>query len=372
MKRQQLLVASVALLAVATSAAVQNRAPRFEVDPLWPKPLPNRWILGSVVGLTVGAQDRIYVLTDTSTLNKRTEIGGIANPPTGECCLPAPNVLVLDAAGNVVRSFTPAAGTRAPNGIAVDAAGTIWIGGRGGTDTQLLRFSSTGAPQARIGSAADSATIAAATPRPATDTAYTGVSGARPAPQRTAVTLPADNNSKSAFGGPAAVAFDAVANETYVADGYRNSRIAVVDARTGSIKRFWTAGLGSPVTCIEIARDGLVYVCDRANNRIQVFRKSGELVKTGVVAPNTRGNGSVWDIAFSEDVQQRFIYVADGSNMKVHILERATLNEVGSFGSGGRYPGQFYGLHSIAVDSRGNVYTGESLEGKRVQKWVKR
>lgn len=372
MKRQRVLLAVAALSAISVTAAVQARSPRFEVDPLWPKPLPDRWILGSVVGLAVGPQDRIYVLTDTSTLNKRTEIGAAMNPPTGECCRPAPNVLVLDATGAVVRSFTPAAAPRSPNGIAVDASGTIWLGGRGGTDTQLFRFNATGQPQPRVGAAADSATIAAATARAATDTAYTGVSGARPPAQRPAVALPPDNSSTTAFGGPAAVAFDAAAGEVYVADGYRNSRVAVLDARTGAIKRHWTAGLRAPVTCIEIARDGLVYVCERGQNRIQVFRKSGEPVKSGVVAPSTKGNGSVWDIAFSEDAQQRFIYVADGANAKVHILDRSTLQEVGSFGSGGRYPGQFYGLHSIAVDSRGNVYTGESLEGKRVQKWVKR
>ena len=372
MKRQRVLFALCATVVWLTTAAVQARAPKFEVDPLWPKPLPERWVLGSVVGLSVGAQDRIYVLTDTSTLNKRTEIGAAANPPTGECCRPAPNVLVLDAAGNVTGSFTPKVTSRSVNGINVDAMGNIWIGGRGGTDTQLFRYTGSGQPQQAVGLAPDSTTIAAATARQAADTAYTGVSGARPQAQRPTLTLPPSNSSTQMFGGPAAVAFDAGAGEVYVADGYRNSRVAVLDARSGAIKRHWTTDLSAPVTCIDIARDGLVYVCERSKNRIQVFRKTGELVKSGVVAPNTRGNGSVWDIAFSEDAQQRFVYVADGANAKVHILDRSTLQEIGSFGSGGRYPGQFYGLHSIAVDSRGNVYTGESLEGKRVQKWVKR
>lgn len=370
MKPQRVFLAVSLMAASVAIGAVQTRAPRFEVDALWPKPLPNHWVLGSVVGLAIDARDRIYVLTDSSTLNKRTEIGAASRPPTGDCCLPAPNVLVLDTNGNVVSSFTPAIGPRSPNGIAVDAQGNIWIGGRDGTDTQLFKYSSTGQLLQQIGKAADSATIAAAAVRQAADTAYTGVSGARPAAQRPAVSLPANNSSLEAFGGAAGIAFDATTGEAFVADGYRNSRVAVVDTRTGTIKRVFGEQLGVPVTCAELSRAGLLYVCDRSRNRIQIYRKNGALVNGAEVASNTRANGSVWDIAFSPD--QRFMYVADGANMKVHILDRASLRTVGSFGTGGRYPGQFYAVHSIVVDSRGNVYTGEALEGKRIQKWTAR
>ena len=114
----------------------------------------------------------------------------------------------------------------------------------------------------------------------------------------------------------------------------------------------------------------MVYVCDRQNDRIQVFEKSGKFVKEAVIAKTTTGDGSVWDVAFSPD--QKLLYVADGHNKKVRILDRSSLEEVGSVGSGGRYPGQFYGVGSVAVDSKGNLYTGETYEGKRVQKFVKK
>jgi DNA-binding beta-propeller fold protein YncE len=193
-----------------------------------------------------------------------------------------------------------------------------------------------------------------------------------------------------AFGGAAGFSFDARANEAFVADGSRNHRIAVVNMTTGAIKRVWGAYGAKPsdaalpaydpaappskqfstVTCAELSTDGLVYVCDRQNNRIQVFRKNGTFVKEKVIAPQTRGAGSVWDIAFSRDPQQRFLYVADGMNMKVHILDRQSLEPITAFGDGGRTPGQFFAVHSIATDSKGNIYTTEALEGKRVQKFL--
>ena len=185
------------------------------------------------------------------------------------------------------------------------------------------------------------------------------------------------------------MSFDFRANEAYVADGARNHRIAVIDLTTGAIKRMWGAygkaptdatpatpwqannpQFGNPVRCAELSRDNLVYVCDQQNNRIQVFRKNGEFVKEKAVAPNTKGAGSVWDLAFSRDNQQRYIYVADGQNMKVRILDRQTLDEISTVGTGGRYPGQFFAVHSIATDSKGNVYTVETYEGKRLQKFT--
>jgi DNA-binding beta-propeller fold protein YncE len=124
------------------------------------------------------------------------------------------------------------------------------------------------------------------------------------------------------------------------------------------------------VTCAKTAKDGTVYVCDRGNNRVVAFDKSGKVLKEAVVSPGTRGTGSVWDLALSSDPQQRFLYVADGHDQKVFILRRDTLATVGSFGDGGRVPGAFYSVGSVAVDSKGNVYTGETLEGKRVQKFI--
>jgi len=196
----------------------------------------------------------------------------------------------------------------------------------------------------------------------------------------------AGSDSTTGFNRPGGVAIDGT--ELYVADGFGNHRIAVFDANTGAFKRSWGAYGETPsdadagpydpnapaakqfrtLSCVKIAKDGMVYVCDRQNDRIQVFDKSGKFLKEAVISKTTTGDGSVWDVAFSPD--QRLLYVADGHDKKVWILDRASLETLGSVGSGGRYPGQFYGVGSVAVDSKGNVYTGETYEGKRVQKFV--
>jgi len=123
-------------------------------------------------------------------------------------------------------------------------------------------------------------------------------------------------------------------------------------------------------SCADLSNDGLLYVCDRANYRLQVFKPDGTFVKEQVYAKNTLGSGAVWDVAFSRDPQQRFIFLADGQNTKVCVILRATLEELTAFGDGGRQPGQFIGVHSVAVDSKGNLYTTETYEGKRLQKFV--
>ena len=183
---------------------------------------------------------------------------------------------------------------------------------------------------------------------------------------------------------------DGAANEVYVADGMGNRRVIVFNSETGAYKRHWGA-YGEPpdeaplpaydpdkppirqfhtVSCVRIAGDGLVYVCDRQNNRIQVFRKDGTFVKEAFVSKTTLGEGAVWDIAFSKDPQQRFLYVADGADQKVWVLRRDSLDVLSSVGAGGRWPGHFYGVGNVAVDSKGNLYTGETYEGKRLQKFI--
>jgi DNA-binding beta-propeller fold protein YncE len=196
------------------------------------------------------------------------------------------------------------------------------------------------------------------------------------------------SESKTGLNRPVGVRVDPATNEVYVADGVGNHRVVVFDAETGAYKRHWGAygekpdeantGAYDPnaapakhfraVSCAAIAKDGLVYVCDRLNDRIQVFQKDGKFIREAFVSKTTLGDGTVWDIAFSSD--QRFIYVADGHDKKVFVLRRDTLEAVTSFGDGGRLAGQFYAVGSIAVDSKGNVYTGETYEGKRVQKFV--
>jgi DNA-binding beta-propeller fold protein YncE len=197
------------------------------------------------------------------------------------------------------------------------------------------------------------------------------------------------NAPAAGFDRVAKVSLDITANEAYVADA-GNRRVAVIDMNTGAIRRAWGAYGERPaageiplydpaaaparqfrnVHCAEPSADGHVYVCDRESNRIQVFRRDGTFLREKIVMPQTRGEGSVWDIALSRDPQQRFLYVADGSNMKVHILDRQSLDVLTSFGRGGRQPGQFFAVHSIATDSHGNLYTTETYEGKRLQKFV--
>ncbi len=201
------------------------------------------------------------------------------------------------------------------------------------------------------------------------------------------------SNDTENYGRVAEISIDPEAGEAYVADGYLNKRVAVIDTSTGELKRYWgaygnrpdDADLGNydpdappapqfrnPVHCAEPTPDGLVYVCDRVNDRIQVFEKDGTFVNELMVAPLTLGAGSVWDIAFSKDPEQTYIYLADGLNEKVYIIERETMQVLTSFGDGGRQPGQFFGVHSIATDSAGNIYTTETYEGKRLQKFVHR
>jgi DNA-binding beta-propeller fold protein YncE len=190
---------------------------------------------------------------------------------------------------------------------------------------------------------------------------------------------------------PAKTFIDKETNELYVADGYGNHRVIVFDAETGAYKRHWGAyghkpddvNLGpydpkappaqqfrNPVHCADLSVDRLLYVCDRVNDRIQVFKPDGTFVKEAFFNKETLGSGSAWDVAFSRDPQQKFLYLADGENDKVHVIQRDTLELLTSFGEGGRQPGEFYGVHSLATDSKGNLYTTETYRGQRVQKFV--
>jgi len=406
----------VTLGLLGTQALVQGatqggtvQAPRFEVDPMWPKPLPNHWLLGSATGIAVDSRDHVYVIHLTESFTVRTETG--AGPqngnitPAGECCSSAPNVLEFDPAGNLVSSWGgPGQGYEWPAqnaGLAIDPAGNLWIGGMGGADTRVLKFAKDGKFVAQYGKAFVVAPPAAA----AADTQYAGQSPGRGqfavgrgagggrggrGGRGAAPTAPPASTSGDAFGGATAFAFDAGAGDVFVADGSRNRRVAVVDLNTGRIKRFFGAYGAAPddatpssyapndppskqflgVRCVETSSDGMLYVCDSRNNRIQVFQKDGKFVREARIAPNTLANGAVWDVAFSRDPQQRYLYVADGSNMKVHVLERSTLNHLTSFGEGGRYPGQFLAVSGVATDSKGNLYTIEADQGKRLQRFV--
>jgi DNA-binding beta-propeller fold protein YncE len=344
--------------AEAQGSTVQ--APIFEVDPLWPKPLPNNWLLGWTIGLWVDELDHVWVIHRGAGGLHNNERGAELNPPIAECCRTAPPILVYDSDGTLLRTWGgPGPGYEWPqsnHGIHVDYKGNVWIGGNGEKDAHILKFTNDGKFIMQVGHLG-------------------GNKG---------------SNDQENFGRVAKIWVDPKSNEAYIADGYLNKRVAVIDADTGKMKRYWGAygnkpddtNLGpydpkappaqqfrNPVHCIERSVDDLVYVCDRQNDRLQVFKPDGTFVKEAFYAKNTKGAGAVWDIVFSKDPQQRFIMVADGQNERVRVIVRETLEEITSFGDGGRQPGQFYGVHSLASDSKGNLYTTETYEGKRVQKF---
>jgi DNA-binding beta-propeller fold protein YncE len=368
MKTSHRLVLSALTLSFAAGCAAAGgdapegavMAPQFEVDPMWPKPLPNHWVLGSAIGIDVDAEDHIWIV-HRGNGNLRTELGASTDPPTGECCLPAPNILEFDKEGNLLSYFGgPGEGYDWPesnHGITVDPMGNLWIGGNVGSDGHILVFAQDGTFLRQIG-------------KPGANTG---------------------SHDQENFGRVAEVSFDASANEAYVADGYGNKRVVVLDINTGEFLRYWGAygnppsdsnfgryqpgetplqQFRSPVHCAQPSLDGLVYVCDRPNDRIQIFQTDGTFVSETFVATNTMGDGSTWDISFSRDDEQKYIYLADGKNMKVYIMDRASMEILTSFGDGGRQPGQFFAVHSIATDSDGNIYTTETYEGKRIQKFV--
>ena len=361
-------VAQLQLQQHADAAAVA--APAFQVDPFWPKPLPNHWLLGNVIGVAVDSRDHVYIVHRNDKF-AATEIG--LKSGVSECCQPAPPVIEFDPEGNVVRAWGgPGEGYNWPSsnhGMEVDSKGNVWIGGNGGSygaaeqkgepfDSHILVFTNDGKFIKQWGEPLQ----------------------------------PTDSNSTSHFGKVAEIAIDETLGDVYVADGYGNKRVAVLEFNSKNLafKKYWGAygnkpaderirytpgeplpqQFVGPVHCAQPSNDGLLYVCDRGADRVQVFKRDGTFVKEKQIAPNTRAQGSTWDIAFSRDKEQKYMYVVDGQNMKIYVMLRDTLDILYSFGDGGRQPGLWYAPHSIVTDSKGNLYTTETYEGKRIQKFV--
>ena len=377
MKRSRSLLVGCAFVAILLALGLSARAldqaaakadlvsaPRFEVDPMWPKPLPNNWVLGQAIGLAVDSRDHIWMVHRVDSLTAN-EVSEAQNPPTGTCCKAAPPVLEFDAEGNLLRSWGgPGEGFEWPasnHGMFVDHKGLVWLGGNVGTDAHVLKFTQDGKFVAQFGKAGQNK----------------------------------GSNDPVNFGRPAKIFVDAKMNEAYIADGYQNKRVVVIDADTGAFKRYWGAygnkpddkdpglvagnynpdapliqSFRSPVHCADLSIDGMVYVCDRPNNRLQVFTREGKFIKEQQIAKRTLGDGSIWDVAFSKDPKQTYMYIADGKNERIYVVLRDTLEVLTTFGDGGRQPGQFFAVHSIATDSRGNIYTTETYHGRRIQKFV--
>jgi DNA-binding beta-propeller fold protein YncE len=333
----------------------------YRVDAGWPKALPNNWILGQVSGLAVDSRDHVWILHRPLSIPK-DQLGAAEKPPATKCCVHAPAVLELDPAGNVVQAWGgPGQAYDWPkneHGLHVDAEGNVWIAANDPLDNQVLKFTREGNFLLQIGKPGKSQ----------------------------------GSNSKVQLGRPAHMDTDLAASEVYIADGYGNRRVAVFDAKTGAYKRHWGAYGGIPsdeklpsysptasgsesfnnaVHCVRLSRDGLVYVCDRRNNRVQVFQKDGTFVKEFFVERQTLAGQTVAEIAFSPDPRQGLMYVADGPNGEVQILNRADGKPVGRFGRMGPMAGEFRNLHNIASDSKGNIYTAEAGIGRRVQKFVR-
>jgi hypothetical protein len=352
------------MFVVGQGAPRGAQAPVFEVDPAWPKPLPNNWVLGQAPSVFVDARDHVWLVTRPRTLDKG-EIAASLTPPTAECCVPAPPVIEFDAAGNVVQAWGgPGQGYEWPDnehGIFVDQDRNVWIGGNGRGDRHILKFTHDGKFLLQIGHKLQ--------------------------PPATKV---ASSNDTENMNSPAGISVHAPTNEVFVADGYGNRRIIVFDARTGAYKRHWGAYGKRPddgasrertykgpppdqfnlLHGLRISNDGLVYVADRYNSRIQVFRLDGSFVKEAFIARETLDSrGTASDVSFSADAAQRYLYVVDAANYKVRILDRQTLEVLSSFGRLGYYAGQWKWVHGIATDSKGNIYTSESM-GNRVQKFT--
>jgi DNA-binding beta-propeller fold protein YncE len=342
--------AAAALWASTPRIDAQTGVPVFQVDTSWPKPLPNGWSVGPVSGITADANDHILIVQRGETVK---QAGGH----------PAPPVIEFDAAGTVVRSWggpgTDYEWFEQVHGITIDHKDRVWISGNGTRDSHLLTFTRDGKFIRQIGRA--------------------GQSGG--------------SNDTANVGRATQMRIDPQTNEVFVSDGEmnQNHRVIVFDSETGAYKRHWGAygerpddsavvpkfdpkgppprQFGSAVHCLRLARDGRVYVCDRGNNRFQIFQKSGRFEREVFIAREAAGTGTVWDIDFSPD--QRYMYVADGGNQKVHILERESLKTVGEFGGPGKEAGRFAtSLHDIVVDSKGNLYTGEAAAAGRVQKFA--
>jgi DNA-binding beta-propeller fold protein YncE len=341
------------------------QVPVFEPDPLWSEALPNKWVTGQVGGVAVDSHDNVWVFHRPATIPDGEKAAAL-NPPQAECCIPAPSVLEFAPSGKFLQAWGgPGQGYEWPStehGIFVDSKDNVWLSGSAKDDNQILKFTSKGKFLLQIGHAGKN--------QGSHDTAN--------------------------LGGPAGLFVYQKTNELFVADGYFNHRVIVFDADTGAYKRHWGAygkkpddgfkfparpqlvqgeppqQFNNPVHSVVVSNDDLVYVADRTNNRFQVFKVDGTFIKEVFVARNTlQAEGSVHHFVLSPDKEQRFLYIVDGSNKAVRVLNRQTLEIVANIGGhAGHNAREFFHAHSAAADSKGNLFIGEVNNGQRYYKYA--
>ena len=370
----------VAYAADAAKGATEQM-PTFKFDPEWPKPLPNNWITGIIGAVYIDKDDHIWIAqrpASTTAFGERDALMG-----SGDCCTPAPPVIEFDMQGNVLHAWgeihitDPATKKETPVGnqvsgpypeglwppnehaIFLDHKNNVWVGSSN-PPSQLVKFTRDGKFILRIG-------------------------------KEEAKSV----NDKMNLAGTAGMWVDAKTNEVFVADGYRNRRVVVFDADTGAYNRHWGAYVKPPkdpqsgkpdpdmkkraeqfelVHCVIGSNDGLLYVCDRSNSRVQIFKKDGTFVREVFITsndtpPRPTGLGTAMSIAFSPDPEQKYLYYVDAPDKKMFILRRKDMKVLGTFGSGGRGAGQFLTPHTIATDSKGNLYVGGTLTDDRIERF---
>ena len=355
------IVGCVATLGFGSLSATETNtvAKNYVFDGTWPKlPLPNKWTFGGVQALTVDKDDVVWVSHRSNDLDESENFAS-QNPPTGECCVKGPVIYAFDRDGNLVHSFDTTPG----HVILIDSKGQLWIG----SDT-LRIFTKDGKLVKEMPRSPQVAGRQGSPPvAPDLDMIAAAVEGA---------------------------ALDEPAREVYVIDNYLGGRVLVFDSDTFRFKRGWGA-YGKPLkdiapmprpkykydptTPLATYKDFLahvtimlagddVYIADRAADRIQVFTKQGKFVREFQIAPETMGDGSVVGMALTKD--GRGMFVADHVNNVVWLVDRNTDKVTARIGFFGRNGGGFNALHMVAVDSKGNLYTGEVDPNNRVQRFL--
>jgi hypothetical protein len=349
----------------ADAQAGRQQVPLFEPDPLWSQALPNKWVTGAVGGIAVDSHDNVWVFHREASIPDGEKAASLT-PPQAECCIPAPAVLEFDPNGRFLQAWGgPGHGYEWPttqHGILVDDQDNVWLSGSAKEDNQLLKFTRTGKFLMQIGHAGKNR----------------------------------GSNDTENLGGPAGLFLNRKTNELLVADGYFNRRVIVFDAATGAYKRHWGAygkkpdddakfppralliqgppppQFNNPVHAVLVSNDGLVYVGDRTNNRLQVFRLDGTFIKEVFIAKNTlQAEGTVHGFATSPDRDQKFLYIMDGSNKAIRVLNRQSMEIVSTIGGhAGHNAREFFHAHSIAADSKGNLFIGEVNNGQRYYKYA--